>query len=193
MPMGPVLQQQVPAQPPPGPHLSRRRHTTQAPCNHNAKRPRDRYRPRGLVRALGRIRTCDTGFRRAVLYPLSYEGGGLSRTLSETPLGPPDADGQTSWSACVRMRSGQRPRGHFPGHTPGSRLTADSLADQAGRGRLDCRAPRPRPSRGLWPARFGDVACAAPLSGRWGRWPRCFRMSVSRPGWLWSAVDPGHE
>ena len=22
----------------------------------------------------GRIRTCDTGFRRAVLYPLSYEG-----------------------------------------------------------------------------------------------------------------------
>ncbi len=25
--------------------------------------------------ALGRIRTCDTGFRRAVLYPLSYEGG----------------------------------------------------------------------------------------------------------------------
>lgn len=28
------------------------------------------------VRALGRIRTCDTRFRRAVLYPLSYEGGG---------------------------------------------------------------------------------------------------------------------
>lgn len=26
--------------------------------------------------APGRIRTCDTGFRRAVLYPLSYEGGG---------------------------------------------------------------------------------------------------------------------
>lgn len=25
--------------------------------------------------APGRIRTCDTGFRRAVLYPLSYEGG----------------------------------------------------------------------------------------------------------------------
>lgn len=24
--------------------------------------------------ALGRIRTCDTRFRRAVLYPLSYEG-----------------------------------------------------------------------------------------------------------------------
>lgn len=31
--------------------------------------------------ALGRIRTCDTGFRRAVLYPLSYEGGGLWKTL----------------------------------------------------------------------------------------------------------------
>ncbi len=27
--------------------------------------------------APGRIRTCDTGFRRAVLYPLSYEGNGL--------------------------------------------------------------------------------------------------------------------
>ena len=26
-------------------------------------------------RAPGMIRTCDTGFRRAVLYPLSYEGG----------------------------------------------------------------------------------------------------------------------
>ena len=25
--------------------------------------------------APGMIRTCDTGFRRAVLYPLSYEGG----------------------------------------------------------------------------------------------------------------------
>jgi hypothetical protein len=27
--------------------------------------------------APGRIRTCDTGFRRAVLYPLSYEGATL--------------------------------------------------------------------------------------------------------------------
>ena len=26
------------------------------------------------ISAPGRIRTCDTGFRRAVLYPLSYEG-----------------------------------------------------------------------------------------------------------------------
>jgi hypothetical protein len=25
--------------------------------------------------ALGRIRTCDAGLRRAALYPLSYEGG----------------------------------------------------------------------------------------------------------------------
>ena len=29
----------------------------------------------GNASAPGRIRTCDTGFRRAVLYPLSYEGG----------------------------------------------------------------------------------------------------------------------
>ena len=27
-----------------------------------------------VCRAPGRIRTCDTRFRRAVLYPLSYEG-----------------------------------------------------------------------------------------------------------------------
>src|ERR1700757_1007905 len=33
-------------------------------------------------RALGRIRTCDTGFRRAVLYPLSYEGGRAELTGS---------------------------------------------------------------------------------------------------------------
>ena len=30
---------------------------------------------RKWVGAPGRIRTCDTRFRRAVLYPLSYEGG----------------------------------------------------------------------------------------------------------------------
>ena len=30
---------------------------------------------RKRVGAPGRIRTCDTRFRRAVLYPLSYEGG----------------------------------------------------------------------------------------------------------------------
>ena len=36
-----------------------------------------------VCRAPGRIRTCDTRFRRAVLYPLSYEGGpGLSGRLS---------------------------------------------------------------------------------------------------------------
>ncbi len=29
--------------------------------------------------ALGRIRTCDTRFRRAVLYPLSYEGADRAR------------------------------------------------------------------------------------------------------------------
>jgi hypothetical protein len=32
--------------------------------------------------APGRIRTCDTGFRRAVLYPLSYEGGRAELTGS---------------------------------------------------------------------------------------------------------------
>ena len=33
---------------------------------------------RRLVRALGRIRTCDTRFRKPMLYPLSYEGGDCS-------------------------------------------------------------------------------------------------------------------
>lgn len=36
--------------------------------------------------ALGRIRTCDTGFRRAVLYPLSYEGGGPDGIVDENLL-----------------------------------------------------------------------------------------------------------
>ena len=33
----------------------------------------------GQISAPGRIRTCDTRFRRAVLYPLSY-GGALARS-----------------------------------------------------------------------------------------------------------------
>src|SRR5262245_7194558 len=39
-------------------------------------------RSRG-VGAPGRIRTCDTRFRRAVLYPLSYEGAELSDGVSQ--------------------------------------------------------------------------------------------------------------
>ena len=34
--------------------------------------------------APGRIRTCDTRFRRAVLYPLSYGGGALGKTWMNT-------------------------------------------------------------------------------------------------------------
>lgn len=34
---------------------------------------------RKCSRAPGKIRTCDTRFRRAVLYPLSYEGGAWLR------------------------------------------------------------------------------------------------------------------
>ena len=36
----------------------------------------DRPAPEKPLCALGQIRTADTRFRRAVLYPLSYEGGG---------------------------------------------------------------------------------------------------------------------
>jgi hypothetical protein len=37
--------------------------------------------------APGRIRTCDTGFRRAVLYPLSYEGAGPDGIVDENVPG----------------------------------------------------------------------------------------------------------
>ena len=37
--------------------------------------------------ALGQIRTADTRFRRAVLYPLSYEGGAWLGSSSKRPAG----------------------------------------------------------------------------------------------------------
>ena len=40
-------------------------------------------KPPFLACAPGRIRTCDTGFRRAVLYPLSYEGEGPAETVDQ--------------------------------------------------------------------------------------------------------------
>ena len=43
---------------------------------------RERFRWSGC--ALGRIRTCDTRFRKPMLYPLSYEGGGSKRTVKRT-------------------------------------------------------------------------------------------------------------
>ena len=43
-------------------------------------------KPRGIraLSALGRNRTCDTRFRKPVLYPLSYEGGALQKTWQTT-------------------------------------------------------------------------------------------------------------
>ncbi len=49
--------------------------------------------------ALGRIRTCDTRFRRAVLYPLSYEGPGRGRWAESTG------------SPASGPHRGERPRG----------------------------------------------------------------------------------
>ncbi|CAG7638509.1 hypothetical protein SBRY_30235 [Actinacidiphila bryophytorum] len=47
--------------------------------------------------APGRIRTCDTGFRRAVLYPLSYWGRGA---VSQAPDGEQGSgSGVREWSA----------------------------------------------------------------------------------------------
>jgi hypothetical protein len=58
--------------------------TTRGPDTRNARtdcRPSQRtqrWKPLGsngcMVSALGKIRTCDTRFRKPVLYPLSYEG-----------------------------------------------------------------------------------------------------------------------
>ena len=42
--------------------------------------------PRHHTSAPGRNRTCDTRFRKPLLYPLSYEGGGLQETRQETPV-----------------------------------------------------------------------------------------------------------
>lgn len=42
--------------------------------------------------APGRIRTCDTRFRRAVLYPLSYEGGVVA--VEATGVSVPDLFGR---------------------------------------------------------------------------------------------------
>jgi hypothetical protein len=70
-------------------------------CSHFVN-PRLRFtRPRGLVSrseagpakavpaslcTLGKIRTCDTRFRKPVLYPLSYEGVNLKLRLMSTRL-----------------------------------------------------------------------------------------------------------
>lgn len=54
-----------------------------------------------VLRALGRIRTCDTRFRRAVLYPLSYEGQSGGGRWESTGCG---AWGQHPW--CVGWRRG---------------------------------------------------------------------------------------
>jgi hypothetical protein len=67
--------------------------------------PGEKPQVRAIARcAPGRIRTCDTRFRRAVLYPLSYEGGGLPKTLSETPVGNA---GRSEANALVRLASGR--------------------------------------------------------------------------------------
>ena len=47
------------------------------------------------VRAPGRIRTCDTRFRKPLLYPLSYEGRRPDRTVrtAQRAVGPIMASG----------------------------------------------------------------------------------------------------
>ena len=52
--------------------------------------------------APGRIRTCDTRFRRAVLYPLSYEGGGLEETLEKIQRVDLRQGNQARWSDAMQ-------------------------------------------------------------------------------------------
>ena len=62
------------------PALSRKPRETEPSTGYSGKRlfaPSAVLRPRHC--ALGRIRTCDTRFRKPVLYPLSYEGVNLQR------------------------------------------------------------------------------------------------------------------
>jgi hypothetical protein len=51
--------------------------------------------------APGRIRTCDTGFRRAVLYPLSYEGGAVRSLLQRSSA--MTFENGSAWGACTMM------------------------------------------------------------------------------------------
>ena len=78
--------------------------------------------------APGRIRTCDTRFRRAVLYPLSYEGGAWSAPrweprskgrvdppLSEALPGPPTGTGY--WTRAALWRTAAPTPWHAPSAT----------------------------------------------------------------------------
>jgi hypothetical protein len=46
----------------------------------------------GSVGAPGRIRTCDTRFRKPLLYPLSYEGA-IAQSSDRAPFGAGGTDG----------------------------------------------------------------------------------------------------
>ena len=78
-------------------------------------------------RAPGRIRTCDTRFRRAVLYPLSYEGGTARPLWQVVRLGsesaqPADARTRGADPDPNRATEGTDKR------EPARRHTADSLS-----------------------------------------------------------------
>ncbi|SBS79287.1 hypothetical protein MHPYR_710014 [uncultured Mycobacterium sp.] len=65
-----------------------------------------RYLTSRNLSAPGRIRTCDTGFRRAVLYPLSY-GGAPAGSLPRTTANPVFA-GLTRYRRRCGSRAGVR-------------------------------------------------------------------------------------
>ena len=96
------------------------------------------------VRAPGRIRTCDTGFRRAVLYPLSYWGAGLPGALRAVP-GQVRSDGASD----LEQGSGYGVLGWSPPVAAGRSVIAGaaqgaSRCGPAGRPRGVARARRRR-------------------------------------------------
>ena len=101
--------------------------------------------------APGRIRTCDTRFRRAVLYPLSYEGGDLSETAPR-----PDTNGGGLQACCRQGHGGQTGQAWTTADSVAGRVRSASVFDHwcLGRGccmsrrqsRLTCWPVRPRPT-----------------------------------------------
>ncbi len=60
--------------------------------------------------APGRIRTCDTRFRKPMLYPLSYEGGRGDRSRSGSVVGAVVPVGERAWWSRRAPRAGPRTR-----------------------------------------------------------------------------------
>src|SRR5205823_6068569 len=109
-------------------------------------------------RALGRNRTCDTGFRKPVLYPLSYEGisGSVPREIA--------GSGRAAELLAIAVTVGQRDLGRLEADAGPD--GGDVLADPAGE-HLEHHlqvGPR-RPDRLALPQDDRVVALPDPMAG----------------------------